>query len=156
MKVKLPKVVIKKKEALSKEDIIDILNICDNIRLRTYVMLLAASGMRAVEALSIRIKDLEFDSNPAKVFLRGEYTKTKVDRIAFLTQEVTQQLKSWLDYKYRTRRVCYQDKQNGRTITEYRTPHKKDTDLVFAVYQEKKPQIPTSYMMIGVNLLQRH
>ena len=68
-------------------------------------MLLAASGMRAVEALSIRIKDLEFDSNPAKVFLRGEYTKTKVDRIVFLTEEATQQLKSWLDYKYRTRRV---------------------------------------------------
>ena len=142
LKVKLPKVVIKKKEALSKEDIIDILNICDNIRLRTYVMLLAASGMRAVEALSIRIKDLEFDSSPSKVFVRGEYTKTKVDRIAFLTQEVTQQLKSWLDYKYRTRRVCYQDKQNGRTITEYRTPHKKDTDLVFAVYQDKKTPNP--------------
>ena len=29
LKLKLPKVVIKKKEALSKEDIIDILNICD-------------------------------------------------------------------------------------------------------------------------------
>ena len=61
---------------------------------------------RAVEALSIRIKDLDFESNPAKVFVRGEYTKTKADRIVFLTQEVTQQLKSWLDYKYRTRRVC--------------------------------------------------
>jgi integrase len=47
LKVKLPKVVMKKKEALSKEDVIDILNICDNIRLRTYVMVLAATGMRA-------------------------------------------------------------------------------------------------------------
>ncbi len=28
----------KKKEALSKEDIIEILNICDNIRLRTYLI----------------------------------------------------------------------------------------------------------------------
>ena len=52
------------KEALSKEDIIEILNACDNIRLRIYVMLLASTGMRAVEALSIRIKDLDFDSNP--------------------------------------------------------------------------------------------
>ena len=56
LKVKLPKVVRKKKEALSKEDIIDILNICDNIRLRTYVLLLAATGMRAVKALPIRIR----------------------------------------------------------------------------------------------------
>ena len=109
-------------------------------------MLLSATGMRAVEALSIRIKDLEFYSNPAKVFVRGEYTKTKVDRNAFLTQEVTQQLKSWLDYKYRTRRVCFQDKQNGKTITQYRTPDKKGTDLVFAVYQDKKN--PKSCLLI--------
>jgi integrase len=47
LKVKLPKVVRKKKEALSKEDIADILNTCSDIRLKTYVMLLAATGMRA-------------------------------------------------------------------------------------------------------------
>ncbi len=88
-------------------------------------MLLAASGMRAVEALSIRIKDLDFDSSPSKIFVRGEYTKTKTDRIAFLTDEVTQQLKSWLDYKYRTRRVCYRDKQNAKTVTEYRVTRQK-------------------------------
>ncbi|MFZ0897000.1 MAG: tyrosine-type recombinase/integrase, partial [Candidatus Nitrosopolaris sp.] len=104
LKVKLPRIVRKKKEALSKEDIIEILNISDNIRLRTYLILLAATGMRAVEALSIRIKDIDFDSKPARVFVRGEYTKTKVDRIIFLTEEITQQLKSLLDYKHRTRR----------------------------------------------------
>ncbi|MGB6531133.1 MAG: tyrosine-type recombinase/integrase [Candidatus Nitrosopolaris sp.] len=103
LKVKLPKIIRKKKEALSKEDVIHILNVCDNIRLRTYVILLAATGMRAVEALSIRIKDIKFDTNPARVFVRGEFTKTKVDRFIFLTEEVTQELKSWLDYKYRTR-----------------------------------------------------
>ena len=142
LKVKLPKIIRKKKEALSKEEIIEILNVCDNIRLRTYVILLATTGMRAVEALSIRIKDIDFDSNPATVFVRGEYTKTKVDRIVFLTEELTQQLKSWLDYKHRTRRVCHQDKQKGKTITEYRTPDKTDTDLVFAVYQDKKRPNP--------------
>ncbi len=142
LKVKLPKVVRKKKEALSKEDIVEILNICDNIRLRTYLILLAATGMRAVEALSIRIKDIDFDSNPAKLFVRGEYTKTKVDRIIFLTEEVNQQLKSLLDYKHRTRRVCHQDKQEGKTITEYRRPDKKDTDLVFAVYQNRNTPNP--------------
>ena len=52
-------------------------------------MLLAATGMRATEALSTRITDLDFDSNPPKLFVRGEYTKTKVDRIIFLTEEVT-------------------------------------------------------------------
>jgi integrase len=91
LKVKLPKVVRKKKEALSKEDIVEILNVCDNIRLRIYVMLLAATGSRIVEALSTRITDLDLDSNPLTL-LREESTKTKADRIVFLTQEVTQQL----------------------------------------------------------------
>jgi integrase len=145
LKVKLPKVVRKKKEALSKEDVIEILNVCDNIRLKTYVMLLAATGLRAVEALSTRITDLDFHSNPPKLFVRGEYTKTKVDRVVFLTEEVTQQLKSWLDYKYRARRVSHQDKQTGKSITESRTPDKNSNDLIFAVYQKgTKSKIPVS------------
>jgi integrase len=136
-KVKLPRTVRKNKEALSKEDISDILNACSDIRLKTYVMFLAAGGFRAVEGLSIRIKDLDLESKPAKAFVRGEFTKTKTDRIVFLTDEVTQQLKSWLDYKYRTRRVCYKDERTGKTITENRTPERKETDLLFAIYQQR-------------------
>jgi len=82
LKVKLPRIVRKNKAALSKEDIVKILNACDNIRLRTYVILLAATGMRAVEALSIRIKDIDF-SNPAKLFViwlyQQDYKKLKED-----------------------------------------------------------------------------
>jgi integrase len=136
-KVKLPRIVRKNKEALSKEDISDILNACSDIRLKTYVMFLAAGGFRAVEGLSIRIKDLDLESKPAKAFVRGEFTKTKTDRVVFLTDEVTQQLKSWLDYKYRTRRVCYKDERTGKTITENRTPERKETHLLFAIYQQR-------------------
>ena len=46
LKVKLPRIVIRSKEAVSKEDIIDILNTCSDIKLKTYVMLLAGTGMR--------------------------------------------------------------------------------------------------------------
>jgi integrase len=133
LKVKLPRVVKSTKVALSKEDIIDILNSCSDIRLKTYVMLLASTGMRAVEALSIRIKDLRLQSNPSELFIRGMYTKTKCDRIIFLTPELSQQISSWIDYKYRKRRVCYS--RNNKTITEYRIPDMEETDLVFAVYQ---------------------
>src|SRR6188472_2735048 len=107
LKVKLPKVIRKSKEALDKQDIIHILNSCSDIRLKTYVMLLAATGMRATEALSIRIRDIDFKSSPVKVFVRGEYTKTKVDRTVFLTQELSKQILDWIEYKYRTRRVCH-------------------------------------------------
>jgi integrase len=143
LKVKMPKVIRKSKEALSKEDVIDILNACSDIRLKTYVMLLAATGFRAVEALSIRIKDLHLETQPAKIFVRGEYTKTRTDRYVFLSEELVVQLKQWLEYKYRTRRVCYKDNQTGgKTITEYRTHKRNDNDLVFAVYQNRENPIP--------------
>jgi integrase len=142
LKVKIPKVVRQSKEALSKEDVANILNACSDIKLKTYVMLLAATGMRATEALSIRIKDLDLKSEPAKVFVRGEYTKTRIDRTVFLTEEVKHQLNSWLTYKYRTRRVCHNDTQTGKTITEIRTPEREDTDLIFAVYQSKEAPNP--------------
>jgi len=133
LKVKLPKIVRRNKEALSKEDIVDILNTCSDIRLKTYVMLLAGTGMRAVEALSIRIKDLDLNSSPPRLFVRGEFTKTRSDRTIFLTSELGNQVSTWLDYKYRTRRVCYSNK-NGKTITEYRTPERNTADLIFSVH----------------------
>jgi integrase len=144
MKVKLPKVVRKKKEALSKADIVNILNTCSDIRLKTYVTLLGATGMRAVEALSIRIKDLDLKSNPPKLFVRGEFTKTRSDRTIYLTSELSYQLSSWISYKYRSRRVCYSN-NNGKAFTEYRTPEKNETDLVFSVYQSVKSPNPSSF-----------
>jgi integrase len=143
LKVKLPRIIRKNKEALSKEDVTDILNACSDIRLKTYAMLLASTGMRAQEALSLRIKDFHLDEKlmPARLSIRGEFTKTGEDRTVFLTNEMVQQLNLWLEYKYRTRRVSYKNLQNSasknKTITEYRTPIKGDTDLVFAVYQDK-------------------
>ena len=56
-------------------------------------MFLASTGMRAVEALSIRLKDINFDSNPARAYIRGEFTKTRQDRCVYLTSEISQQLK---------------------------------------------------------------
>jgi integrase len=85
-------------------------------------MLLASTGLRATEALSIRIKDLIIDSNdniPSKVIIRGDYTKTKADRYIFLTKEMRQQVKIWLDYKSRKRRICHIDKETGKSISQY-------------------------------------
>lgn len=137
LKVKLPRIIRKSKEALSKEDIVEILNATSDIRIKTYFLLLAATAMRAGEALSVCIKDLDFDSSPARLSVRGQYTKSRTDRSIFLTDEAAHQLKSWLDCKYRTRRVCYRDQHDGgKSIPEYRSPTKIDTDLVFAVYQD--------------------
>jgi len=148
LKVKLPKTVRKNKEALSKKDVVEILNACSDIKLKTFVMLLAATGMRAGEVSHIRVKDIDFDEKPAKIFVRGENTKTKTDRTIFLTEEVKNQLETWLKYKYRTRRICYSNKNseniNKRIITEYRTPTLNSNDLIFSVYQSNQDPNPFS------------
>jgi integrase len=134
LKVRLPKAIKKNKEALAKDDVRDIVLACSDIRLKTYVLFLAATGMRAVEALSIRLKDINFDSNPIRVNIRGEFTKTKQDRYLFLTSEIAHQVRVWLDYKYRYHRSCYIDKDNGKYKSEYMTPVRKSDDQVFAMY----------------------
>jgi integrase len=128
MKVKLPRKTRKHKAPLSKETIVKILNTCDNLRLKTYLLTLAATGMRPNEPLTIRLVDINFDLNPAQMLLRGEYTKTRHDRIVFLTDEAADSLKYWITYKYRTRRIIHSNHK-----TETVTPKKNDDDLVFAV-----------------------
>lgn len=138
VKVRLPKSVNKhesmNKHALSKAQIIEIVNACSDIRLKTYILLLAATGMRASEALSIRVCDFDFDSDPPRLFLRGEYTKNKANRTIFLTSEVANQLRrNWLEYKYRSRRVTYYDDVRGKSVTAVKTPIRNRKDLVFSM-----------------------
>jgi integrase len=145
LKVRFPKIVLRNKEAIDKEDIIKILNGCSDLRLKTYVMLLASTGLRATEALSIRLKDVcIIDSNnninSPKLIIRGQFTKTRVDRYVFLTREVVEQLKIWIDYKYRKRRICSIDKETGKSITEYRTPEKKQNELIFSKNRTDNPK----------------
>jgi integrase len=133
LKVRLPKVIRKNKEPLTKELVADILDSLADIKIRTFVLFLSATGMRATEALSIRICDLSLDKDPPKVFVRGEYTKTKADRYVFLTSELKTQIERYIVYRYRTRRTSHYDHERKKVISKYRTPIKKDSDLLFAV-----------------------
>ena len=67
LKVKMPRVVMQYKEALTKEDIIKILEACGKFKLKTYLLFLAATGCRASEACSIRIKDLDFINSKVNI-----------------------------------------------------------------------------------------
>src|SRR5215203_4088734 len=51
---------------------------------------------------------------------------------------MTIQFKKWLDFKYRTRRICYKDKNTGKIIDEYKTPENNHTDLVFSMRSSNK------------------
>jgi integrase len=133
LKIRLPKNVKRSKESIDKNDIVLILNGCSDLRLKTYVMLLASTGARATESLSIRNRDLRLELNPPRIMIKGEYTKTKVDRYIFLTNEMKEQLIKWQNFKYRKRRVCYKDPKTGKSIEEYRTPEDNPNDFVFSL-----------------------
>jgi integrase len=60
-----------------KKDIIEIQNNCLDIRLKTYVMMLVATGTRAVEALDIKIEYIDFDNIPSGIHILEKISKLK-------------------------------------------------------------------------------
>jgi integrase len=128
LKIRHPKVVRQHKEALTKEDIAKILQACVTPKLRIFVHFLAVTGCRASEACAVRLMD--FDLINSKVFIRGEYTKTRTDRYVFLTSEFIEQLQEYLKYKYRKRIRYYEPGKEPTVII----PQQKDTNLLFASY----------------------
>jgi integrase len=100
-------------------------------------MLLAATGMRAGEALSIRFKDFDLDSIPPKIYLKGEVTKTREGRAVFLTSEMIDQLKIFLNYRNRPRRIV-KVSTNGKAFATIITPSVKPEDRIFAMRKQIK------------------
>ena len=132
LKVKAPKRRQRTKnlKALDHALVRKIVLACQDTRLQTYVLLLAATGMRATEALSIRYQDIGWDA--ATVELRSEYTKTQEARTVFLTQECLKHMKLWKDYRERERRIIHHHKIiNVRRLFE-------PTDLFFATGRGRK------------------
>jgi hypothetical protein len=94
--------------------------------------------------------DYDLSADPPKLLIRGEYTKTKVSRTVFLTQELVQQISLWLEYKHRTRRICHKDEKCGKTHIEYKTLRKNDRDLLFSV-NSTNPSIRGLYFQFAAN-----
>jgi integrase len=135
-KVKMPKLYREDEQPLDASDIRKILLACNNRRLKAYLLVLASGGMRTMEALAIRLKDIDFSVSPTKIRIRKEYAKTKVARDIYISDEATHYLKQWIDWKYR-------DKGNEWTKT------KDPNDLVFGVYRApSEPRPDNLYVKI--------
>lgn len=112
-------------KALDKKTVRKIILACNDLRLHTYVTLLAATGWRAVETLSIYQTDIDFENGT--LYISADRTKTQEDRTIFLTQECLNQLKSWKAYRERERRVV-----DGHKRINYITKHFRKGDLFFS------------------------
>ena len=177
LRVRLPKPVVRRKEPIGKEEIREILLKCSDIKLKTYVMLLAATGMRATEALALRYKDFDFgdddnknnSNHQAYVRIRGEFTKTRTDRYVFLTRELVEQCKAWIDFKYRPRRITKvvshnnssssRDDDNNRsgshsnkTISQWIEPELSPDDMFFSMPRgRRRSSLQSLYVHISAD-----
>ncbi|PWU81207.1 MAG: hypothetical protein DLM72_08105 [Candidatus Nitrosopolaris wilkensis] len=125
-KVKVPKAYREDEEPLDAADIRKILLSCNNRRLKLYLLVLASSGVRTVECLAIRLKDIDFSLRPTKIHIRKEFAKTKVARDIYISDEATHYLKQWIDWKYNN---------------EERPRKRNDESLLFTVYNANKPNV---------------
>ena len=138
-RVKMPRLLREDEEPIDATDIRKILLACNNRRLKTIILVLASSAMRAREALAIRLRDIDFTVSPTKIHVRKEFCKTRVSRDIYISDEATSYLNQWIDWKYR-------DKGKGN---EEWTKKKVPNDLVFGVYSTSgKPSPYNIYIKI--------
>jgi len=57
---------------------------------------LTSSGMRIGEALQLQLGDLDLNADPARVNIRGEYTKSGNSRVCFISKEASEAVEEWL------------------------------------------------------------
>lgn len=118
-------------------DVTDIRNLlikCTNRRLKAYILVLATSGLRAMEACSLRIKDVDFSVSPTRIHVRKEYNKTRQARDVYITDEATEYLKQLMEWKYRNAQM-------------------QPTDLVFSIYFKDNPNPATIYSRMQFEFL---
>lgn len=90
--VKMPKRIIQIRQGLTYETIRLLISHCSETY-RALYLVLASSGMRIGEAVSLVREDVDFSVSPVRVHLRAENTKTKEERWTFISGEAAKALK---------------------------------------------------------------
>lgn len=100
-RVKMPKHYREDEQPIDAQDIRSLLLKCNNRRLKAYILVLASSGLRAIEASALRLQDIDFTTSPTNVHVRKEFSKTKTPRDVYISQEATAYLQDLIKWKYR-------------------------------------------------------
>lgn len=77
------------------EELRDLVMVSKN-RGKALVTILASSGMRIGETLSLRVKDIDFAQIPTRIHLRAEATKDRQERWCFVSDEAAALLRDYL------------------------------------------------------------
>ena len=122
MRVTVPKIPREDELPIDQNDIRTILLQCHNRRLKTFLLVLASSGVRAIEACALRFCDIYFDENPTRIHIRAKYTKTKLPRDVYISDEASRYLIEWVEHRL------------GITLDKTSKFNKRSDELVFQVF----------------------
>ena len=89
--VDMPRVTKEGRAALTKEMIKQLIDEASPY-LRMVILWLVSSGMRTSEFLQLSKEDVKFDTDPVEVHIRAETTKTKSDRITFVSKQAVESM----------------------------------------------------------------
>jgi len=123
-RVKVPRYYPDQEEPLSLTDIRTLLEYNSNHRLRTYILLLVSTGLRAVEAASLRLQEVDFTVSPTRITIGRQNSKTKRGRIIYCSDEATTHLRKLIQmhpYKGPTDFVFAMKSHTKRPMSIYRT-----------------------------------
>jgi integrase len=115
---------------------------------KTLVTMLASSGMRVGEFLTLRVKDIDLSKNPATVYLRAEVTKDRQQRYCFISDEAATFLKDFLrdrinnpgDYIFPTSTRGQEHKTGNLPMSYWNADHIFSLALRNAGLEEKDDQ----------------
>jgi len=91
----------------SKDDLKKILSSC-SLRAKTIILLLASSGLRVGELRNLKLSDVDVNSEPAIIRIKGLTAKERKSRMTFFSNEAKQVLQLYLNHR----------KNNGHQLTE--------------------------------------
>jgi integrase len=95
-KVEMPRMFAKTVDRAPTLDELRRLLLHTNSRGKAMISMLASSGMRIGELLSLRVKDVDLSRHPVTVFLKAEVTKDRQARYCFLSDESITFLREYL------------------------------------------------------------
>lgn len=97
-----------------------------DVKGRALILVLASSGMRINEALSVTLDDMDLKAKPACITVRGENSKNGDTRISFISAEAGQAVQEWL--KVRADYIRSSANRNNGLVKSGRGKTKTDND----------------------------
>lgn len=81
---------------------------------KAFILVLASSGMRIDECLQMKMADLNLETVPAEITVRGEGTKTGDQRFTFISKEAVEIIEEW--YKGRDSYIASAQNRNAGLV----------------------------------------